>query len=63
VNDSLLNMRDVLDMTRLSKATIYRRIDAGKFPAPAKIGGSARWSRNEVGEWIARELAARKLAA
>jgi prophage regulatory protein len=61
-DDSLLNVRDVIAMTALARATIYRRIAAHEFPQPAKIGGSARWSRREVSEWIEAQLAARKAA-
>jgi len=54
-----IHLREVVTMTGLSRATIYRRLNANEFPAPAKIGGAARWSRTEVDEWISRMLAAR----
>lgn len=60
-SDALIHLAEVKAMTGVSKATIYRWTKTGKFPAPAKIGGIARWSRTEVSEWIAQALANRKV--
>lgn len=59
--DVLIHLAEVKAMTGVSKATIYRWTKTGKFPAPAKIDGIARWSRAEVSEWIAQALANRKV--
>lgn len=61
-DDALLTFAQVAAMTKLSRATIYRGIAAGTFPAPAKIGAASRWSRNEVNAWIAAALSARHAA-
>jgi predicted DNA-binding transcriptional regulator AlpA len=41
------------------RKTLSRRIDRGQFPAPIKIGGSLRWSRDEIDKWLAKRLAER----
>jgi len=59
-NDSLLTLRDVVALTRLSKPTIYKFISAGRFPrqihlAPQRVV----WLRSEVLAWIADQAAKR----
>ena len=45
--------RDVLRITSLSRATLYRRINAGRFPAPVHLGGRAcGWPIAAVQDWI-----------
>jgi excisionase family DNA binding protein len=63
MNDSLIPIADVAAATSMSRATIYRAVKAGTFPAPAKIGGMSRWSRQEIEAWIKRGLAAREKVA
>jgi len=46
-------MRDVIRITALSRATLYRRIAGGKFPAPVHLGGRAcGWSRAALQRWV-----------
>jgi prophage regulatory protein len=46
--------------TGLSRSEIYRRIAAGDFPHPVKLGERASaWSATEVDRWIAGRIAAR----
>ena len=50
--------------TGLSRSEIYRRVVAGNFPAPIKLGERASaWSAAEVDRWIARRIAARDAKA
>ncbi|MFU1980890.1 helix-turn-helix transcriptional regulator [Bordetella hinzii] len=35
-------IRDLLRMMALSRATLYRRIADGTFPAPVSLGGAAK---------------------
>lgn len=57
----------VLRSTTMSSATLDRLINAGRFPAPVRLGtplgGSSRvaWLRTEVEEWV-RQLAAQPRA-
>ena len=52
----ILRLTEVLELTGLSKSTLYRRLEAGEFPQQAKLGGpSSRavgWLENEVYAWI-----------
>lgn len=54
--DRLLSFKRVLEVTSLSRATLYRKIGDGSFPAPLKIGGSrVAWKERDIAEWIARQ--------
>ena len=50
----LLRLRDVLRLTSLSQATIYRMVQRGEFPRPRRTSrqGAVRWRRSEVREWL-----------
>lgn len=50
----LLRTRDVMQMLGVGRTTIYRWMEAGKFPAPVKIGmrGDNRWRLSEIEAWI-----------
>lgn len=44
---------DVLRITALSRATLYRRISARKFPQPVHLGGRAcGWTPEALQAWI-----------
>lgn len=46
-------MKDVIRITALSRPTLYRRIAAGRFPAPVKLGGRASgWTAQALQTWI-----------
>ena len=55
----ILRLPEVLEMTGLSKATVYRLMGAGTFPAPRQLGPRAvGWPEGLIAEWIsARPLA------
>jgi len=46
--DRLVTISEVVNLTKISKATIYRLVRDGKFPRPAKIGRMTRWSEQSV---------------
>ncbi|MBR8201409.1 MULTISPECIES: helix-turn-helix transcriptional regulator [Burkholderia] len=53
VPERLIRMSEVLFRTQLSKTEIYRRINAGKFPASVKLGLRAvAWREEDVNGWI-----------
>lgn len=54
----LITMKDVRELTRLGRSTIYRLIDDGSFPQPKRIGRSVRWPRIVIDEWIAAQAEA-----
>ncbi|MCE9679197.1 AlpA family transcriptional regulator [Shewanella sp. AS1] len=49
----LIKLKEVMEMTSLSKATIYRMIKQEAFPEKLSIGGRAvAWVESEVQNWI-----------
>ena len=57
---NLLRLREVCRRTCKSRSEIYRRIAAGDFPQPVKLGERAvAWPEHEVNAWIADRIAAR----
>jgi len=51
--DTILRLSAVTAATGLSRASIYRRIRQGTFPAPVSLGGRAvGWLESEIGGWI-----------
>lgn len=51
---SVLNARGVADLLECSERHVYRLLEQGRIPAPAKLGALNRWSRAMIEEWIAR---------
>jgi prophage regulatory protein len=51
--DPLLTIRQVKQITTLSSATIYRFINAGRFPVPIKLSphGRVAWRQSEISAW------------
>lgn len=49
----MLDVKAVAAMLGCSPRHIYRLSDAGKMPAPVKLGALVRWRRDEVETWIA----------
>lgn len=39
----------------MSVATIWRKVKAGEFPTPVRIGRRTLWRSDEVTQWIERE--------
>jgi prophage regulatory protein len=51
--DALLRIQTVGQATGLSGATIYRKLAAGQFPAPVRLGSRCtRWKAADVRAWI-----------
>jgi prophage regulatory protein len=60
LTDRFLRLPQVLEISGLSKAMVYKMIRTGRFPAPYKPGGaSSRWSEAEISEWVVGVKAAR----
>lgn len=54
--DPLLTRREVEAEVGLGRSTIYRMMDAGKFPRPRRISpGTVRWPRSEIESWKERQ--------
>ncbi|WP_397536125.1 helix-turn-helix transcriptional regulator [Roseateles sp.] len=51
--DALLRIATVAQATGLSSATIYRKLAAGEFPEPVRLGARCtRWKSADVRAWI-----------
>jgi prophage regulatory protein len=47
--DSILRIAKVVEKAGMSKATIYRRIKEGKFPAPLELSTNiVGWRESEI---------------
>ena len=54
--DRLLPIARVVEETTFSKATVYRKVADGSFPAPLKIGKSrVAWRERDIVDWLARQ--------
>jgi prophage regulatory protein len=52
--DRIVRVGEVTHRTGLHRATIYRKIAAGEFPAGIALGvNSTGWYESEVNAWIA----------
>lgn len=52
--DSILRLKPVIDVTGLSRSSIYSYIKKGAFPQARKLGLRAvGWHASEVFEWVA----------
>lgn len=57
----IFKLKKVCEITTLSKATIYREIKQGKFPAPIQLTDrSVGWLMSEIEEWINKKAKNRK---
>lgn len=51
--DRFLRLNAVLDRTGLSRATLYRKVEAGSFPAQVKIAARCvGWRESAVADWM-----------
>jgi excisionase family DNA binding protein len=48
----LLDVQAVAEMLGCSERHVYRLSDAGRMPAPVKLGALVRWNRAVVESWI-----------
>ena len=50
---NVIRVREVQRRTSLSRALIYREMQAGMFPRPYKLGPRAvGWRVSEINEWL-----------
>lgn len=57
-NDRYLRLPEVMRLTGLSRATIYRKIGDGSFPARVQISTNCvAWHESEVDAWRAAPMA------
>lgn len=53
IDKKVVNFQEVLAILGISKSTLYRLIDAGKFPAPFKLGERINaWRVETIEAWL-----------
>ncbi len=50
--NSLLTFYELSKVVKVSVRTLYRWIDSEIIPPPIKLGGSLRWKREEIQNWL-----------
>ena len=61
---NLIKLPQVMQMTTLSRATVYRLIAKGEFPEQIKLSERASaWIEDEVLEWLRTRVNTRTLNA
>ena len=51
--DRILRIKTVLDRTGLSRSTLYRRIQAGRFPTQVRIAERCTgWRESAINGWL-----------
>lgn len=52
--DRLIQVKEVIRLTSISRTQLHRLVKAGSFPRPCRIGASRKaWSLTDVRSWIA----------
>lgn len=50
----LLTLREVLDVTGIARASLYRYRDRGTFPTPVRIGNArvVLFAESDINDWM-----------
>ena len=60
MNTKLIKLKDVIDITGLSRSFVYALAQKGDFPKPVKLSErSSAWVKSEVDDWIDARIATR----
>jgi len=58
--DWILDYKRVMAITGISRASIYRLVAQGQFPAPAKIGfRKVGWRTSQINNWLEQRFGPR----
>ena len=52
VDRVLMDVGQLARMLDVSTRTLWRMLSAGQLVEPIKLGGSTRWRRRDVEEWV-----------
>lgn len=56
----LMRIREVLQLSGLSRTTLYREINSHAFPAPVKLSSrSVGWLQDDVTQWLESRITQR----
>ena len=56
MHNEILTIREVAELLKINRKTAYRLAAEGKIPG-FKVGGSWRFDRQEISNWIRRQMA------
>lgn len=56
MNTRIIFIRTVMQLTGLSRQTIWRYVNAGKFPPPKKIDNRNAWTEQKINTWIDEQM-------
>ncbi len=60
MNNKILRLKQVVELTGTSKTTIYRWIKANQFPKPINLShASVGWLEADINEWVQSKIEAR----
>ena len=52
-DEKLVRVKDVLQITGMSRSTIWRLVNSGDFPQPFRLGPRMNaWHEREIHDWI-----------
>jgi len=55
--NKFLKIYDVIEITKLSKSSIYRMIKENNFPKQVKLSTrSSAWSKSEIYDWVDEKI-------
>lgn len=52
MDDKLLRLQAVMEMTSMKRAKLYAMMAVGKFPKAVKIDGCAVWRESVIEKWM-----------
>ncbi|AJI57554.1 prophage CP4-57 regulatory family protein [Francisella philomiragia] len=60
MNNKILRLKQVVELTGTSKTTIYRWINSSQFPKPLNLSSSSvGWLETEIKDWIQSKVESR----
>jgi predicted DNA-binding transcriptional regulator AlpA len=59
--DALLKLRDLLEIMKISRSTLWRVQQQEDFPKPVALLGRKRWRREELQAWLDAQAALRSI--
>lgn len=51
-----LTAKETMTLAEISRTTMYKKIKAGEFPKPIKIGKKSLWVEHEINDWIKEQM-------
>lgn len=61
LDDQLVDIKFITQLTGLTDKWFYKLIKEGEFPKPIKLGRSSRWFKSEVEQWLENKIAVSRL--